>query len=183
MRLRDTTGGYGLVTRMAHWIVAVLFFFLFALGYWMVELDYYSPYYSSAPDLHKSLGILTLLLLVGRFIWVALNVHPSMHELSRGERITAAIVQWSFYPLIVAICVSGYLISTSDGRAIDVFGLFSLPAILIDKDMTDTAGLAHKWLAYLTTGLAALHTTAALKHHFWDRNSVLKRMVSGPGPH
>ena len=106
-----------------------------------------------------------------------------MHELSRGERITAAIVQWSFYPLIFAICVSGYLISTSDGRAIDVFGLFSLPAILIDKDMTDTAGLAHKWLAYLTTGLAALHTTAALKHHFWDRNSVLKRMVSGPGPH
>lgn len=180
MQLRDTAQGYGLVTRVAHWVMALVFFGLFALGLWMVGLDYYSPYYTSAPDLHRSLGIVFGLALVARFVWVQFNAKPANGELSRGERVTAAIVQWSFYPLMLAIVVSGYLISTTDGRAIDVFGLVSLPAIVTDRGITDTAGVLHRWISYATLALALVHTAAALKHHFWDRNDVLRRMVCGP---
>ena len=49
MHIRDTTTGYGLVTRLVHWLMALAIFFLFALGIWMVGLEYYSPYYTSAP--------------------------------------------------------------------------------------------------------------------------------------
>lgn len=180
MQLRDTTHGYGLVTRLAHWLMAAAFFFLFALGFWMVGLDYYSPYYTRAPDLHRSLGILFAAALVARFIWVQFNIKPANPELSRGERLTAAIVQWSFYPLLLAISFSGYLIATTDGRAIDVFGMFSLPSAVTDRSLTDAAGLAHRWISYVTLGLAGLHTVAAVKHHVWDRNGVLKRMLFGP---
>lgn len=180
MQLRDTVAGYGLVTRSAHWLMAAGFFFLFALGFWMVGLDYYSPYYTSAPDLHRSLGIVFAAALIARFVWVQLSTKPINAELSRSERITAAIVQWSFYPLLLAISISGYLIATTDGRAVDVFGLFSLPAVITDRNITDTSGLLHRWLSYATLALAGLHTAAALKHHFWDRNDVLKRMLSGP---
>lgn len=181
VQLRDTADGYGAVTRLAHWLMAAVIVFLFVLGYWMVGLDYYSPYYTSAPDLHRSLGILFGLGLVARLIWVMLNAKPHNPELSRAERITAGIVQWSFYPLLFAIVVSGYLIATTDGRPINVFGIFSLPSVVTDRGITDTAGFLHRWIAYATMVLAGIHTTAALKHHFWDRNSVLKRMVRGPG--
>jgi cytochrome b561 len=180
VQLRDTGAGYGLVTRLAHWLMAVAFFFMFALGLWMVGLDYYNPYYTSAPDLHRSLGILFAAALIARFVWVQLNAKPSNSGLSRAERVSAAIVQWSFYPLLLAISISGYLIATTDGRAVDVFGLFSLPAIITDRNMTDASGFLHRWLSYGTLALAGLHTVAALKHHFWDRNDVLKRMLSGP---
>jgi cytochrome b561 len=180
VQLRDTVAGYGLVTRLAHWLMAAAFFVLFALGFWMVGLDYYSPYYTSAPDLHRSLGIVFAAALIARFAWVQLSTKPPNPELSRGERITAAIVQWSFYPLLLAISISGYLIATTDGRAVDVFGLFSLPAVITDRSITDTSGFLHRGLSYATLALAGLHTAAALKHHFWDRNDVLKRMLSGP---
>jgi cytochrome b561 len=180
VRLSDRIDGYGVVTRVLHWLMAVLIVGLFVLGVWMVGLDYYSPYYTSAPDLHRSLGIVTGVLLVARFLWVLFNTHPANPELSRAEQMTATLVQWSFYPLIAAIAVSGYLIATTDGRAIDIFGVFSLPSAVTDRSVTDTAGFAHRWIAYGTVALAGVHTAAALKHHFWDRNSVLKRMISGP---
>lgn len=177
--MRDTVDGFGAVTRVLHWLMAILLTGLFGLGVWMVRLDYYSPYYTSAPDLHRSLGILTGALLIARFFWVLFSTHPANPELSRGERMTAAIAQWSFYPLLLAIVVTGYLIATTDGRPIDIFGMFSLPSAVTDRSVTDAAGLAHRWIAYGTMVLAGIHTAAALKHHFWDRNSVLKRMVSG----
>lgn len=177
MQIRDTEDGFGLVTRLLHWLMALAIFFLFGLGIWMVRLDYYSPYYTKGPDLHRSLGIVTAALLVARFVWVLSNTKPENPELTRSERITATIVQWSFYPLLFAIVASGYLISTTDGRGIDVFGLFTLPSAVTDRSVTDMAGFTHRWLAYGTVALALLHATAALKHHFWDRNAVLKRMV------
>lgn len=180
MLLRDTIDGYGLVTRLLHWISALAILFLFALGVWMVGLDYYSPYYTRAPDLHRSLGIIFGIALLARLLWVLANSRPANPELSRLERSIAGIVQWSFYPLLLAIVVSGYMISTSDGRPIDVFGIFSLPSAVNDRSVTETAGLLHRWIAYGTMALAGLHTAAALKHHFIDRNSVLKRMWSGP---
>ena len=179
MSLRDTSSGYGLVSRLQHWLMALAIFFLFGLGAWMVTLDYYSPYYKSGPDLHRSLGIIVAIALAFRFGWRLMNVHPSVEELSPIERAGAKFLHWGFYPLILAVAVSGYLISTSEGRPVDVFGLFSVPSVVVSKGLSDTSGYIHKILAYVTVGLAVVHAAAAFKHHFVDRNSILKRMWSG----
>ena len=180
MIIRDTDTGYGLVTRLLHWLMAIAIFGVFALGYWMVGLSYDHPNYNNAPDLHRSTGILLGLALVFRFLWRFVNVHPHDGELSRLERIGAKAAHWGFYIFLAAITVSGYLIATSDGRPVDVFGLFSVPSAVVDKNLSDTAGYIHKLLAYIVIALAVLHSAAALKHHFVDRSSILKRMWSGP---
>ncbi|TCT19400.1 cytochrome b561-like protein [Thiobaca trueperi] len=73
---------------------------------------------------------------------------------------------------------SGYLISTADGRSLDVFGLFSVPAILTGlPDQADLAGEVHLVLAIALVTLAAVHALAALKHHFIDRDATLLRML------
>ena len=118
--------------------------------------------------------------LVLRFVWRIANVKPDDSDLSPFERRASRIAHWGFYPLLLALMVSGYLISTADGRPIDVFGWFPVPSPGANKGLEDTAGAAHTYLAYLTIALAAVHTAGALKHHLVDRKDTLKRMWSGP---
>jgi cytochrome b561 len=83
-----------------------------------------------------------------------------------------------FYPLIFVLMLSGYLISTADGRPISVFGLVGVPATLTAiPNQEDVAGYVHQILAYTLIGLVALHALAALKHHFLDRDGTLLRML------
>ncbi|PPC87326.1 MAG: cytochrome B [Hyphomicrobium sp.] len=180
MSLKDTIEGYGIVSRVIHWTMAVGIVATFALGYWMVGLDYYSSYYTSAPDFHRSIGIVLFFVLGMRLVWRVVSVRPSDQELTSFERKAARLVHASFYPLIIAVTVSGYLISTLDGRSIDVFGLISIPSIIEAKGYEDSAGLIHEYLSYATLALASVHALAALKHHMLDQHNTLTRMWSGP---
>src|SRR5262245_22940319 len=96
--------------------MAVAIFAMFVLGLWMGNLNYYSPYYNSAPDLHRSVGIILLIALVIRFVWRLINPKPDGSELLPIERKASHVAHWGFYPLLFALMVSGYLIST-DGRS------------------------------------------------------------------
>jgi cytochrome b561 len=180
MLIRDTKAGYGLLTRWTHWIMAAAILAMFALGLWMVTLTYYSPYYRLAPDIHRSVGMLLLFLLVARFGWRLANPKPDDTELSPFERKASWAVHWGFYPLLFALMASGYLISTADGRPIEVFDWFSVPALVHKKGLEESAGEVHEILAYLTVAVVALHAAASLKHHFVDRSRILQRMWSGP---
>lgn len=180
MPMRDTTEGYGLVSRIFHWLSAVAIFGLFGVGVWMVGLNYYHPYYHTAPHWHKSIGMLLAFALVARFAWRVVNVKPTDEDLAPWERIGARLVHWGFYPLLLVIAVSGYLMSTADGRPIQVFDWFSIPSPGTNPGLESTAGAVHVWVSYLVIALAVLHTVAALKHHFVDRNPALRRMWSGP---
>ena len=180
MRIGDRRDGYGLVTRVLHWLMAIAIPALFVLGLWMVSLDYTSPYYNLAPDIHRSAGVLLLFLLMLRFFWRIANPKPGSEELSPFEAKASHIVHWGFYPLLLALMVSGYLISTAKGEPISVFGWFDVPAVLALDNQETVAGQVHEILAYVTLALATVHTIAALKHHFRDKSRILTRMWSGP---
>ncbi|MFT3732532.1 MAG: cytochrome b [Hyphomicrobium sp.] len=180
MLIRDTSDGYGLVSRLFHWLMAIAIIAMFGLGYWMVKLDYYSPYYNSAPDIHRGVGMILLFALPIRWLWRVLNPKPSDQELSPFERKASFAVHWSFYVLLLALLLSGYLISTADGSPISVFGWFDVPAIIKMPGLETPAGNVHRILAYATMALAAVHALAALKHHFIDKSPIMSRMWSGP---
>jgi cytochrome b561 len=182
MRLGNTRQTYGVISIALHWLVALLVLSLFPLGLYMTSLDYYHPWYQAAPHLHRSLGITLLLLLSLRLCWRFIS--PPPQPLDGGSRLlrrVAGLVHGGLYLLLFAIAVSGYLISTADGRGIEVFGWFTVPALLpAFKDMEDAAGDVHFVLAVSLIGLVALHGLAALKHHFIDRDSTLMRMLGRP---
>lgn len=74
--------------------------------------------------------------------------------------------------------ITGYLISTADGRGIEIFEFITIPAYgAIIENQEDIAGLVHKWLAYSLIMLAILHALAALKHHLIDKDNTLNRMI------
>lgn len=181
--LRNTTASYGWIAIVLHWLVAIAVIGLFALGLWMVELSYYDPWYRTAPDIHKGIGILLFLVMLGRLLWRLINPRPLPEPgMRRVERILASAAHGALYLLIFAVMLAGYLISTADGRAIDVFGLFSVPATLRGiENQEDIAGEVHLVLAITLISIAGLHALAALKHHFWNRDRTLRRMLGIKG--
>jgi cytochrome b561 len=178
MKLRNSTDSYGLLSICLHWLNAVACVGLFILGWWMVGLDYYDRWYTIAPYYHKGVGILLFAVVIFWLAWRLFNTSVEALATSRIEHVAAKLAHWSLYLLLIAVLLSGYLISSADGRSIDVLGLFSVPATLTSLPEQETlAGNIHRILAWCLGVLVALHITAALKHHFVDRDRTLKRML------
>lgn len=179
MQLRNSSSRYGLVSIVMHWGVALAVFGLFGLGLWMVGLDYYSPWRKSAPDLHKSIGLVLLGVMLLRVIWRFVSPPPPAPA-SHGAftRLAAKLGHALLYLGLFGVMIAGYLISTADGVGIPVFGLFEVPALVSDlPDQADVAGVIHLYLAWGVVIFAILHALAALKHHFIDRDATLARML------
>jgi cytochrome b561 len=177
--LQDTLTQYGLISKLLHWLSAIVIIGMFIVGYWMVDLTYYSQWYKTAPDWHKSIGLLLLLTTIFRLLWKILTPSPKpiatqSHLVQNGAKIAHSLL----YLLLLVIMTSGYLISTADDRAIDVFNWFSIPSLgkLFDEQ-EDISGLIHEYAAYAIMAFALLHAIAALKHHFIDKDATLSRMI------
>ncbi|PXX89875.1 cytochrome B [Marinobacter vulgaris] len=179
MQVRNTATGFGVVTIAMHWLVAVAVFGLFGLGYWMVGLSYYDDWYRTAPDIHRSVGILLLIVMVLRLAWRLANPVPRpLPNHSRFEVLAAHSAHLLMYVLVFVAMISGYLISTADGSSISVFDWFEVPSVTGRiKGMEDIAGLVHYWATWALVVLAGLHGLAAIKHHLIDRDDTLRRML------
>ena len=177
--LNDNRAGYGWITIALHWVVAPLVFFMFGLGVYMRTLDYYSPWYHKAPDLHIALGILVFILMLTRLAWRTYNRSPDpLPSLNKLTILAATSVKIALYLLVFLICITGYQITTNDGEAANFFGLFSIPAMMhLGPDNADRIGLIHKYLAWSLVIIALLHALAALFHHFVKRDKTLVRML------
>lgn len=176
--LKNGSSHYGLISVVLHWLVALTVFGLFGVGFWMVDLSYYSEWYRTAPYWHKSIGILLAIVMLLRVLWRFFSSPPQpIASHKRWEKRTSAVVQFCLYLGILLLVLSGYLISTEDGRPIAVFTWFDVPAFgALFTNQADIAGLVHEYVAYSLITLAVLHGLAALKHHFIDKDNTLKRM-------
>ncbi|WP_299374347.1 cytochrome b [uncultured Kiloniella sp.] len=181
----NTFENYGWIARFFHWVIALAATALFGLGLYMVELSYYDPAYKTFPSLHKSIGILVAVLMVIRLIWRLISIVPlpisdpeAQHQDLQHK--AASLVHFILYTLPFALFLSGYLISTADGRSIFVFDLVEIPALFPpSKGLEDTAGLIHEIIAWSLAGFVVLHAAAALKHHLINKDRTLKRMLLG----
>ncbi len=179
MQWRDDRQSWGLVTRLLHWLLAAALLTLLGLGLWMVRLDYYHPLYQRLPEIHRGLGLLLALPLLFRLLWRSFNPRPRLSA-TPAERMLAQSIQALLLILPILMVISGYLVSTADGRPLEVFGWFEVPAPGLEiENLEDKAGEIHAWLGYLLLGLILLHVTGALKHHFIDRDDTLVRMLGG----
>lgn len=175
----NTPNRYGWISIGIHWISAITVIAMFALGLWMVDLTYYDEWYRTAPLIHKGIGVMLLLLTLFRLLWKWLNPKPeAITEHKPIERKLARIAHGLLYVLLFALMLSGYLISTADGRALEVFDWFSIPASIYGiEHQEDIAGDIHEILAYSLIAIVMLHAAGAIKHHVIDKDNTLRRML------
>lgn len=178
MRIKNTSNHFGIITTSLHWVMAILLIGLVILGLYMTWIPI-SPQKLKLYGWHKELGILALMLVMIRIVWRLRNINPSLSSLSPLERLAAHTVHWAFYAFMFAIPISGWFITSAAGLPVSFFGLFLLPNIVpANEEQRLLFEEIHKWLSYGLIATFCAHVAAALKHHFINKDDILRRMLS-----
>jgi len=180
MNLKNTQDQYGAVAKLLHAVIALLMIGLIGLGAYMVTLDYYTDeWYDGSLLLHKALGMIAMGLVAIKAVWMLKNPKPDdLASLKPWEKSASTAVHKILLALMVLMPVTGYVISTSAGAGISMFGFFEIPALFkISAISRDLAIAIHYYLAYGGAVLIFVHFAAALKHHFINKDNTLRRML------
>lgn len=179
MRWRNTSDHYGLVTKVLHWVTAGLVIGLIGLGWYLDSLGFFDRRYDRLLNWHQALGMSVLVLAALTAIWRRVTPSPEpVSALTALERWAGHAVQHALYALLWLLPLSGYVIATANGEALELFGVLSLPAIgPVSASTRDRAIDVHVYLSYAALGLVGMHAGAALKHELWNRDGVLARML------
>lgn len=170
---------YTLPAIALHWLIALLIVAAFALGLTMVDIPGLTPTKLKYFAWHKWIGVTVLCLAVLRVLWRLTHAAPAYPAAMPAWQAKAAhALHGLLYLLIFAVPLSGYFYSLAAGVPVVYLGVLPLP-VLIDPDPQLKAVLkqVHYWLNMTMLLLVILHLAAALKHHFIDRDGVLRRML------
>lgn len=176
---QDTTTAYGSVTRSFHMIMAFLVIGLVAVGFSLGEKLVPEDMRLSVIMLHKSTGIVVLILVILRVLWRLQQQTPNLDHIPAWQRMAARMNIKFLYLAMVAFPLSGIGMSLWGGRPISFYNLFTIP-LIVEKN-TDIAHIlynTHCTFGYLILVSLALHILAALYHHFIVKDNVLRRMFT-----
>ena len=173
-----STARYDRVTICLHWLSALLVIALFAAAYIWNDLPKGTPLRKSLQSLHISLGILFTVVFLVRLFWRTSRGRKLASTETGIVRILSKSVHHVLYLLLAAQVLLGYLLRWAQGEPFMFFGLFSIPAAFApDKALAGWFEWLHNYAAWTIIILAFGHAVAALTHHYWLRDNVLKRML------
>jgi cytochrome b561 len=171
---------YSTLAIVLHWLVALLIFVGFPLGLYMVDLAL-SPDKLRLYSYHKWIGVTLLMLAVPRVAWRLTHTPPPLPlGIARWQRRASEVVHGLLYLLLIAIPLSGWLMSSAKGFQTVWFGVLPLPDLVgKDKALGDLLAGVHKALNFTLLAAVIVHVGAALQHHFIERQPFLQRMGWG----
>ena len=183
-QLQNSERRYGTVAMALHWLMALLLTALLALGLYMTRLPDvgFDTWKIRLILYHKQLGIVALTLVALRLLWRVGNVLPDLVEtLPDWQKVVARFVHLCFYALMIALPLTGWLMSSATGIPVSVLGLFTLPDLVpYDDRLFHTLVDVHRYLGYALIVCMAAHIGAALRHHLLLRDNTLKKMLPNP---
>ena len=169
---------YTKTAKALHWLMAILFFGLLALGFYMPDLPL-SPEKLKLYSWHKWAGVTAFLLVWLRLFWRVTHRPPALPvSMPKIMQLAAHAGHLLLYVLMIAIPLSGWLMSSAKGFQTVWFGVLPIPDLLEkNKELGDLLKNVHASLNLLFVAVIAGHIGAALKHHFIDKDDILKRML------
>ena len=169
---------YTRTAKSLHWLMALLIIGLIPLGLYMHELPL-SPQKLQLYSWHKWIGVTVFVLLLVRVSWRLTHQPPALPwHMSKVEQLAAHAGHIVLYLLMLAIPLSGWLMSSAKGFQTVWFGVLPIPDLLgKDKALGDTLAEVHEFLSWTLVAVLVAHVAAALKHHFIDKDDVLLRMA------
>ena len=172
MRLGSSAARFGVLAQALHWIVVVGI-----IASWIVAEAAEDEERGGLLGLHRSIGLTIFALAVVRVGWRFFDPRPAWPAGMAGwERSLARLTHALLYVLLFAIPLTGWLLSSAEGDPVSWFGLFELRPVSVAAD-DDVLEDLHEVLFNVLVATAALHTLAALKHHFVNRDGVLRSML------
>ena len=159
-----------------HWIIAALIAVNLILGFF--HEDFEKPVRAAMMTVHKATGLLILALTLLRIFWRLRHRPPAFDPvLKRWEAGLARLIHGLFYVAMIAIPLSGWILSSTNGKPTSFFWLFEIaPLPIRGRDTHELFEEIHALLGYAMLALVALHVAGALKHHFEGHRHLIGRM-------
>lgn len=170
---------YNYMLRILHWVIGTLIIFMLCHGFWMSGLpnDFPSKY-TMIYSMHKSFGVLIFTLVLWRLIVRLSNQSPRLpSSINKFDSTISLITILLLYISMLAMPISGYLISAFGNHPISFFGLFNLPLMTPeDHSASQLFSKIHGYIAYIFSGIIILHVLGFFKHCIVERVNLLKRI-------
>ncbi len=167
---------------LLHWVLALALFTSLGVGLYMTGLPF-SMARLKLYNWHKWAGIVIMVLSVLRLLWRIKRRPPALPRnvesaMPRWQRAAYKGTHHAMYALFMLIPLAGWAYTSATGFPVVLFGLWPLPDFVPkDQALAELLKTAHAWLAFTLMGLITLHIGAALKHHFYDHDGLLLRML------
>lgn len=196
--MSNATQKYSKSAVVLHGLTAVMIFMLFAIGWYMTELPkdvaktasldlfdlgIYTVQFADAItprtfyfNLHKSIGITVLLLILAR-VYVRLGQgYPAFPSTMKAWEIKLAeLTHKALYLLMLAVPLTGLVMAVSSKYGLVWFGLHLIPG-MDNAGLRDVFKESHEVIGVILITVIALHIAAALKHKLVDKDDVMSRM-------
>ena len=171
---------YTLSARVFHWVTAALVLSMIPFGIVMLQIGS-GPTQDLLFNLHRSIGVVLLPIVVCRLIWRL--KHPPLplpDDIPMFQRGVAHATHWALYLLLIVQPILGWIGTSAYRAPIGVFWLFELPPIWpANRAFSDRVFDVHQVIGLAMSALVCAHISAALFHHFIQKDRVLMRMISG----
>jgi cytochrome b561 len=184
--MKEARTRYSAGAMLLHWLIAGLLVLNIWFGWRMGNLKGLAQF--DVFQLHKSVGVTVLLLSLLRLGWRLLHRTPAWPpSMTLLERRAAGAVHWMLYAFMFMVPLTGWVIVSASAYNLPTILFKTLPwphlgfvhdlPTATRKILDDRFTAMHAWLAWSLLASVAVHVTAALKHHFWDGDDVMMRMV------
>lgn len=169
---------YTLTAVTLHWATAIIVISAAVLGIYMHELPF-SPAKLQLYSYHKWMGVTVFLLAVIRLAWRSSHPAPPLPpNMPLWEQKAAKGAHVALYGLMLAVPLAGWIMSSAHGFQTVYLGILPIPDLIgKDKELAEALEKVHAAFSLSFMALVILHAAAGLKHHFINKDNVLKRML------
>jgi cytochrome b561 len=171
---------YSSPTKFLHWLTAILVLVAFIYGPGGSEQRIYSAVRDFDRQLHETLGLSVLALSVIRIAWRAFDRRPQPEPAPAWMLRAAAAAQGLLYALLFIVPLSAITGAWLEGHPLTLLGAVEIPPLFgPSHDLGSQIAELHGWLGDVILWLAGAHAAAALFHHYFLKDGVLRTMLPG----
>ena len=175
MHVKNTLTEYGLISKLLHWISAILLFIQIPLGFYLVDLDF-GPERLTIEDIHVTVGLSIFYLVILRLLYKIFNPTPRLEpSVFKGQKFLAKLNHVMLYVTILSITISGILKKLFNGETLTIF--YKKIQIQDNFELGELFYDIHVVSNYVLIGLIIIHILAVIVHKLFFDDNLLKKML------
>ena len=175
MHVKNTLSEYGLISKLLHWISAILLFIQIPLGFYLVDLDF-GPERLSIEDIHVTVGLSIFYLIILRLLYKIFNPTPELEpSVFKGQKFLAKLNHIMLYVTILSITISGIFKKLFNGETLVI--IFKKIKIQDNFELGELFYDIHVYSNYFLIALIAIHLIAVVIHKLFFNDNLLKKIL------
>ena len=175
MHVKNTLTEYGLISKLLHWLSAILLLVQIPLGFYLVDLDF-GQERLMIENIHVLIGLSIFYLVILRLLNKIINPTPKLDpSIFKGQKFLAKLNHILLYVTILSITISGILKKLFNGESLII--IFKKITIQDNFELAELFYEIHIFSNYLIIILITIHIVAVIIHKFFFNDNLLKKIL------